>query len=159
MLRAELAWEDLGGRDQYSFKKPNPNPNNWTETNSDPASSGSNASPSTSKKKMNVIHKNRMTSVFKFGFSTRVTKTKAEKIRERNEREALRNNHKLENCIIKIDDDDIYFGGLGVGVDTVEDGENVPFLALPPSDYHIARCFLSNNLTSPADDSEKVCWG
>ena len=28
MLRAELAWEDLGGRDQYSFKKPNPNINN-----------------------------------------------------------------------------------------------------------------------------------
>ena len=33
MLRAELAWEDLGGRDQYSFKKPNPNLNNFTETN------------------------------------------------------------------------------------------------------------------------------
>ena len=32
-------------------------------------------------------------------------------------------------------------------------------LALPPSDYCIARCFLSNNITSPADDSEKVCWG
>ena len=30
---------------------------------------------------------------------------------------------------------------------------------LPPSDYCIDRCFLSNNLTSPADDSEKVCWG
>ena len=28
MLQAELAWEDLGGRDQYSFKKPNPNINN-----------------------------------------------------------------------------------------------------------------------------------
>ena len=28
MLRAVLAWEDLGGRDQYSFKKPNPNLNN-----------------------------------------------------------------------------------------------------------------------------------
>ena len=38
MLRAELAWEDLGGRDQYIFKKPNPNLNNSTETNSDPAS-------------------------------------------------------------------------------------------------------------------------
>lgn len=32
-------------------------------------------------------------------------------------------------------------------------------MALPPYDYRIARCFLSNNLTSPADDSEKVCWG
>ena len=30
---------------------------------------------------------------------------------------------------------------------------------LPPYDYRIARCFLSNNLTSPADDSEKVCCG
>ena len=30
---------------------------------------------------------------------------------------------------------------------------------LPPSDYCIDRCFLSNNLTSPADDSEKLCWG
>ena len=30
---------------------------------------------------------------------------------------------------------------------------------LPPYDYRIARCFLSNNLTSPADNSEKVCWG
>ena len=30
---------------------------------------------------------------------------------------------------------------------------------LPPSDYCIARCFLSNNLTSPVDNSEKVCWG
>ena len=29
---------------------------------------------------------------------------------------------------------------------------------LPPSDYCIARCFLSTNFTSPADDSEKVCW-
>ena len=58
MLRAELAWEDLGGRDQYSFKNPNPNLKNLTETNSDPASSGSTASPSTNKKKMNVIHKN-----------------------------------------------------------------------------------------------------
>ena len=41
MLRAELAWEDLGGRDQYSFKKPNPNLKNSTEKNSDTASSGS----------------------------------------------------------------------------------------------------------------------
>ena len=43
--------------------------------------------------------------------------------------------------------------------DTVLDGDNVPFLALPPYYYRIARCFLSNNLTSPADDLEKVCWG
>ena len=103
------------------------------------------------------MHKNRMPYVFKFGLSTKVTKTKAEKIRERYEREALRNNQKLENCIINIDDDDIDFGGLGVGGDTVDDGDNVPFFALPPSYYCIAQCFLSNNLTSPADDSEKVC--
>ena len=32
-------------------------------------------------------------------------------------------------------------------------------LALLPSDYRIARCFLSNNLTSPDDYSEKLCWG
>ena len=105
------------------------------------------------------MHKNLMPSVFKFGFSTKVTKKKAEMIRERDEREALRKKHNLENCIINIDDDSIDFGGLGVGGDTVEDGDNVPFLALPPSDYRIARCFLSNNLTSPAGDSEKVCWG
>ena len=37
MLRAELAWEDLGGRYQYSFKKPNPNLNNSTKANSEPA--------------------------------------------------------------------------------------------------------------------------
>ena len=43
MLRAELAWENLGGRDQYSFNKPNPNLNNSIETNSDPTSSGSTA--------------------------------------------------------------------------------------------------------------------
>ena len=43
MLRAELAWEDLGGRDQYSFKKPNPNLKNSIDMNSDPASSGSTA--------------------------------------------------------------------------------------------------------------------
>ena len=43
ILWAELAWEDLGGRDQYSFKKPNPNLNNLTETKSDPARSGSTA--------------------------------------------------------------------------------------------------------------------
>ena len=86
MLRAELSWEDLGGRDQYSFKKPNPNLNNSTDTNSDPASSGSTSSPSTNKKKTNVMHKNRMPSVFKFGFSTKITKKKSEKIRERDER-------------------------------------------------------------------------
>ena len=45
------------------------------------------------------------------------------------------------------------------GGDMVEDGGNLPLLALPPSDYRIARCFLSNNLPSPADNSEKVCWG
>ena len=67
-LRAELAWEDLGGRDQYSFNKPNPNLNNSTKTKSDPASSGSTASPSTNKKKTNVMHKNRMPSVFKVWF-------------------------------------------------------------------------------------------
>ena len=61
------------------------------------------------------MHKNRMPSFFKFGFSTKVTKTKAEKIRERDERGALRKKQKLENCIINIDDDDIDFGGLGVG--------------------------------------------
>ena len=71
----------------------------------------------------------------------------------------MRKKQKLENCIINIDDDDIDFGGLGVGGGTVQDGGNVPLLALQPSDYHIAQCFLSNNLTSPADDSEKVCWG
>ena len=51
MLRAELAWEDLGGRDQYSFNNPNPNLKNSTETNSDPASSCITASPSMNKKK------------------------------------------------------------------------------------------------------------
>ena len=61
------------------------------------------------------MHKNRMPSVFKFGFSTKVTKKKAENIRERDEREALRKKQKLENCIINIDDYyDIDFGGLGV---------------------------------------------
>ena len=104
MLRAKLAWKDLGGRDKYSFKKPNPNINNLTEMNSDPASSGSTASPSTKKKKMNVTHKNLMPSVFNFGFSTKVTKTKAKKTRERDEREALRKKQKLENFIINIDD-------------------------------------------------------
>ena len=99
------------------------------------------------------MHKNRMPSVFKFGFSTKVTKKKAENIRERDKREALRKKHKLDNFIINIDDnDDIDFGGLGVVGDTVEDGDNVPLLALPPYDYRIARCFLSNNLTSPAND-------
>ena len=89
MLQAELAWKDLCGRDQYSFKKTNPNLNNSSETNSDPASSGSTESPSTNKKKTNIVHKNRMPYVFKFGFSTKVTKKKAESIRERDEREAL----------------------------------------------------------------------
>ena len=84
------------------------------------------------------MHKNRMPSVFKFGFSTKDTKKKSEKIRERDEREALRKKQKLENCIINIDDDDIDFGGLGVGGDTVEDDDNVPLLVLPPSDYCIA---------------------
>ena len=65
----------------------------------------------------------------------------------------LRKNHNLDNCIINIDYDDIEFGGLCVGGDMVEDGDNVPLMALPPSDYRIARCFLSNNLTSPANDS------
>ena len=74
-----------------------------------------------------------------FRFSTKVTNKKAENIRERDKREALRNNQKLNNCIINIDDDNIDFGGLGVGGDTVEDGDNVPFLALPPSDYRVAR--------------------
>ena len=64
MLRANVAWEDLGVRDQYRFKKPKPNLNNSTKTNSDPASSGSTASPSTNKKKTNVMHNNRMPSVF-----------------------------------------------------------------------------------------------
>ena len=73
MLRSELAWEDSGGRDQYSFNKPNPNLKNSTETNSDPASSGGTASPSTNKKKTNVMHKNCMPSVFKFGSSTKIT--------------------------------------------------------------------------------------
>ena len=84
------------------------------------------------------MHKNRMPSVFKFGFFTKVTKKRAENIREKNEREALRKNLKLENCIINIDDDYIDFGGLGMGGDTVEDGDNVPFLAFPLSDYRIA---------------------
>ena len=137
MLRAELVWEDLGGRDKYSFKKPNPNLKNSTETNSDPASSGSTASPSMNNKKTNFMHKNRMPSVFKFGFSKKVTKKKSENIRERDKREALRKKQKLENSIINIDDDDIDFGGLSVGDDTVEDGDNVPLLELPPSDYCI----------------------
>ena len=77
MLRDELAWEDLGGRGQYSFNNPNPNLNNLTETKSDPTSSGSTASPSTNKNKTKLIHKNHMPSVFKFGFSTKVTKKKA----------------------------------------------------------------------------------
>ena len=62
------------------------------------------------------MHKNCIPSVFKFCFSTKVTKKKAEHIRERDEREALRKKQKLDNCIINIDDDDdIDFGGLGVG--------------------------------------------
>ena len=97
MLRAELAWEDLGVRDRYIFKKPNPNLKNLTETNTDPASSGSNASTSTNKKKTNVMNKNCMPFVFKFGFSAKVTNKKAEKIRERDKREALRKKQKLEN--------------------------------------------------------------
>ena len=86
------------------------------------------------------MHKNHMPSVFKCSFSTKVSKKKAEKIRERDKRDALRKKQKLDNCIINIDDDDdIYFGGLGVGGDTVEDGDNVPLFALPPSDYRVAR--------------------
>ena len=120
MLQTELSWGDLGGRDQYSFKKPNPNLKNSTEKNYDSASSGRTASPSTNKNKTNVMHKNRMPYVFKFGFSKKVTKKKSEKIRERDKREALRKKQKLENCIINIDDDDdIDFGGLGVVGDTV----------------------------------------
>ena len=61
------------------------------------------------------MHNNHMPSIFKFGFYTKVTKTKAEKIRERDKREALRKKQKLKNCIINIDDDDIDFGVLGVG--------------------------------------------
>ena len=91
------------------------------------------------KKKINVIHNNSVPSVFKFGFSTKVTKKKAGNIRERDEREEMRKKQKLENCIINIDDDDIDFGGLGVGGDMVEVCDNVPLLALPPSDYRIAR--------------------
>ena len=68
---------------KYIFKKPNPNLNNLTEIKSEPARSGSTASPSTNKKKTNVMHKNCMPSFFKFGFSTKFTKKKAEKIRER----------------------------------------------------------------------------
>ena len=61
-----------------------------------------------------------MPSVLKFGFSTKVAKKKAENIRERDKRGALRKNEKLENCIINIDDDDdIDFGGLGVVGDMV----------------------------------------
>ena len=56
---------------------------------------------------------------FKFGFSTKVTRKKAENIRERDERKALRKNQKLDDCIINIDDDDIDFGGLGLVGDTV----------------------------------------
>ena len=95
MLRYEVVWEYFGGRDQYSFKKPNPNLNNSTETNSDPASSDSTESPSTNKKKTNVMHNNRMPYIFKFGFSTKVTKKKAENIRERDKRDALRKKQKL----------------------------------------------------------------
>ena len=91
---------DLGGRDQYSFKKPNPNLNNSTETNSDPASSDGTVSPSTNKKKTNVMHNNRMPPVFKFGFSTKITKKEAEKIRERDKRETRRKKQKLENCMV-----------------------------------------------------------
>ena len=79
------------------------------------------------------MHKNRISYVFKFGLSTKVTKKKEEKIRERDKREALRKKQKLENCIINIDDYDIDFGGLGVGGDTVEDVDNVPLLVLPPT--------------------------
>ena len=46
-----------------------------------------------------------------------------------------------------------------MGGDTVEDGDNVPLLALPQSDYRIARYFLSNNLPSPANYSVKLCLG
>ena len=52
----------------------------------------------------------------------------------------LRKKQKLGDFIINIDDDDdIDFGGLVVGGDTVEDGDNVPLLVLPPSEYCIAR--------------------
>ena len=65
---------------------------------------------------------------------------KEENIRERDKRKLLRKKQELDNCIIHIDDDDdIDFGGLGVGGDTVEDGDNVPLLAFPSSDYRIAR--------------------
>ena len=120
MLWAEISWEDLGGRDQYSFKKPKPNLKNSAETNSEPASYGSTASPSLNKNKNNGMHKNCMPYVFKFGFSTKVTKKKAENIRERDKRGALRKKQNLDHRIINIDDDDdIDFGGLGVGGDTV----------------------------------------
>ena len=38
ILWAELGWEYLGGRYQYSFNNPNPNLKNSTETKSDPTS-------------------------------------------------------------------------------------------------------------------------
>ena len=72
------------------------------------------------------MHKNHMPSFLKFGFSTKVTKTKAENIRERDKRGALRKKQKFDNCIINIDDYYIDFGGLGVGGDTVELHDALP---------------------------------
>ena len=43
-----------------------------------------------------------------------------------------------EDLDINIDDNGIDFGGFVVGGNTVEDGDNVPLLVLPSSDYHIA---------------------
>ena len=48
---------------------------------------------------------------------------------------------------------------LGLRSDRVEDGDNVRLFEFPSSYYCITRCFLSNNLTSPANYSEKVCLG
>ena len=135
----ELVWEDLGGRDQYIFNKPNPNLKNSIETKSDPASSGSTASPSTNKKKINVMHNNRMPSVFKFGFSTKVT------------------SWRIVSSIFMM-----------MILNLVAWVWGVIWWRMTTM-YHCWRClhliiilldaFFSNNLTSPADDSEEGCGG
>ena len=120
MLHAKLAWEDLGVRDQYRFKKPNPNLNNSTKTNSDPPDLAALHHHHRTRRKLTSCIRIACHLFFKFGFSTKVTKNNAENIREKDKREALRKKQKLENCIINIDDDyDIDFGGLGVVGDTV----------------------------------------
>ena len=96
------------------------------------------------------------------GFSVKVIKTSEQKKEEKKDRERKRRaEEQMERGAELSDDEDVMVVDMMVDNDKDEDDDDVDdrkYPALPPSNWHLTRCALSQHLKDPVASDHKLAW-